>query len=137
MPQGYECFWNWSPTARSPNSGALRSHATAWHPDQFPTGAAPISSAMRMASPVLKRLPRPGRGEAQALFPHPQRGREALPDQDLGEVGVAAVFGDPSHVVEELLGRIRTEIGALELFLRQIDQLRQVLRAVVDDAQQP
>ena len=35
--------------------GALRSHATAWQPDQLPYAAAPMSSAMRMASPVLKR----------------------------------------------------------------------------------
>ena len=57
-PHGYECFWKPSPTARSPVSGALRSHATAWQPDQLPCAAAPISSAISIASPVLKRVPR-------------------------------------------------------------------------------
>jgi hypothetical protein len=58
-------------------------------------------------------------------------------DQDLGQVGVAAVLGDPGHVVEELVGCIRTEIGALEFLLRKLDELREVLGAVVDDAQEP
>ena len=32
--------------------------ATAWQPDQLPRRQAPMSSAMRMPSPVLKRVPR-------------------------------------------------------------------------------
>jgi len=44
---GIRMLLNWSPTARSPNSGAFLSQATAWQPDQLPTGAAPMASAMR------------------------------------------------------------------------------------------
>src|SRR5262249_52788342 len=84
----------------------------------------------------LEGLPAPGRSEAHAFFSHPQRGGEALLHQDLGEIRIAAVLRDPRHVVEELVGRVRAEVGALALLLRQIDQLREVVRAVVDDAQE-
>ena len=36
IPSGYECFWNMSPTRRSPKGGEPASHATAWQPDQLP-----------------------------------------------------------------------------------------------------
>ena len=58
IPSGYECFWNMSPTRRSPKGGEPASQATAWQPDQLPKGWAPTSSAMRIPSPVLWRVPR-------------------------------------------------------------------------------
>src|SRR5882672_7888354 len=85
----------------------------------------------------LERLPAPRGGETHAFLTHPKRGGETLLDQDLGQIGVAAVLGDTRHVVEELVGGIRAEVGALALLLRQVDQLREVVGAVVDDAQQP
>jgi len=43
--------------------------------------------------------------------------------------------GDPRHVVEELLGRIRAESVALDFLFREVDQPTQILGAVVDDAE--
>src|SRR5438552_14402302 len=47
---------------------------------------------------------------SSTLFPyttlfrsHPQRRGQALPDEDLGEIGITAVLGDARHVVEKLL----------------------------------
>src|SRR5690606_31843732 len=98
----------------------------------------------REAAPELEapadfeRLPAPGRGEAQALLAHPHHGLQAFLYQDFRQIGVAAVFGNARHVVEELVLRIGTEVGALDLFPREVgDHLLQVLDAVVGDAEKP
>src|SRR5205814_2115789 len=83
----------------------------------------------------LERLPPPGRGETHAFFLHPQRRGKALLDQDLGEVGIAAVLGDARHVVEELVRGVGPEIRPLDFLARQLDQPTEIVGAVVDDAQ--
>ena len=85
----------------------------------------------------LERLPAPGRGEAHARLRIHMRGGMALLDEDLGQVGIAAVFGDPRHVVEELLFGVGAEVGSRHLFVRQVDERPQVVDAVVGDAEQP
>ena len=73
--------------------------------------------------------------EAHALLAHPQPGLEAAPDQGLGEVGVAAVLGQPAHVIEILRLAVGAEIDVPEFGLVHVgDQPRQVLRPVIDDA---
>ena len=64
--------------------------------------------------------PAPGGGEAHAALAHPLRGGQALLDQDLGEVRVAAEFGDARHVVEELLFGVGAEVGVLDLLVGQV-----------------
>jgi hypothetical protein len=64
-------------------------------------------------------------------------GGKALLDQDLRQVGVAAVFRDARHVVEELLLGVGAEVGARDLVGREVDQLGEVLDAPVGDADQP
>jgi hypothetical protein len=57
-------------------------------------------------------------------------------DQDLGHVRVAAVLGQPAHIVEILLLGVGAEIDVPELGLVHVgDQSREVLAAVIDDAE--
>ncbi len=73
--------------------------------------------------------------KAHALLAHPQPGLKAAADQDFGQVGVAAILGHPSHVVEILLLGVGAEIDVAQLGLVHVgDQPRQILAAVVDDA---
>jgi len=65
----------------------------------------------------LERLPPPGGGEAHALAAHPERRGQALLDEDLGEIGIAAVLGEARHVVEKLLLGIGAEVRAREFLL--------------------
>src|SRR4029077_4487906 len=44
---------------------------------------------------------------------------------------------DARHVVEELVGGVGPEIRPLDFLARQLDQPAEVVRAVVDDAQEP
>ena len=85
----------------------------------------------------LERLPPPGGGEAHAALSHPLRRGQALLHQDLGEVGIAAVLGQPRHVVEELLLGVGAEVGVRDLLGREVrDQRLQVFRPGVDKAEQ-
>ena len=78
----------------------------------------------------LERLPAVDRREADALAAHPQQRLEALLDQDLGQVGVAAVLRDAPHVVEELLLGVGAEVGARDLLVGQVGhQTAQVVHA--------
>ena len=83
----------------------------------------------------LERLAAEPELEAHALLAHPHAGLEALGDQDLGQVGVAAVFGQPPDVVVILLLGVGADIDIRELVLADVgDQLRQIVEAVIDDA---
>ena len=69
-----------------------------------------------------------------ALFAHPHAGGKAAADQDLGQIGVAAILGQPAHIVEILLLGIGAEIDVFELGLVHVgDQPGEVLAAVIDD----
>ena len=73
--------------------------------------------------------------KAHALVAHPQCRLEAAADQDLGQIGVAAILGQPAHVVEILRLVISAEIDVGELVVVDVgDQPREVVTAVIDDA---
>ena len=84
----------------------------------------------RQAAPELElaadveRLAAPGRGEAHALLAHPLHRGKALLDQELGQVGIAAVLGDARHVVEELLFGVGAEVGARDLLVAEVRDQR-------------
>ena len=78
----------------------------------------------------LEGLAAVGRLEAHALAAHPLQGLEAAADQDVGELGVAAVVGHPAHVVEELVGRVGAEIDVALLVLGEVVELGEVVDAV-------
>ncbi|MND05803.1 hypothetical protein D3C83_268080 [compost metagenome] len=60
----------------------------------------------------------------------------AVLHQDLAQVGIGPVLGDPRHVVEELLFGVGAEV-ARQLLRREIGRERlDVVRAVVDDPHQ-
>ena len=59
-----------------------------------------------------ERLASPNRREADALLLHPHDRFPAAFDQELAQHGISAVFGDPAHVVEELLFGVSAEVGA-------------------------
>src|SRR6185312_11518983 len=48
--------------------------------------------------------------EAHALGAHPFQRLEAPANQDVGQLGVAAVVGHAAHVVEKLVGAIAAEV---------------------------
>jgi hypothetical protein len=80
-------------------------------------------------------LPPPDRHEAHAGIAHPQHRRPAAVDQQVAQLRIGAVFGDPSHVVEELAGRIGPEIGAGGLGVGQVrHQGAQIVHPVIDAA---
>src|SRR6185295_4009619 len=101
--------------------------------DRFHREAAP---ELELAAD-LERLPAPRRSEAHAALSHPLRGRQALLDEDFGEVRIAAVLGDPRHVVEELLFGIGAEVGVGDFLRREVrDQRLEIVRPAVGEAEQ-
>src|SRR5262249_17345344 len=85
----------------------------------------------------IERLPSPGGGEADAFLAHPFDGRQRILDEKLGQVWIAAVFGDAPHVVEELLLGVGAEIRARDLLGREIrNRLLQIVDARVGDAKE-
>ena len=83
----------------------------------------------------LERLPAPDRNEAHAFRAHPRERLEAFRYQKLGEVGVAAVLRDATHIVEELVRGIGAEVRLCDLVVGEIGHERfQILHAVVYDA---
>ena len=58
----------------------------------------------------LEGLAPEGGLEAHAVAAKPDAGLEAVADQDLGEVGIATVFGEATHVVEILRFGVAAEI---------------------------
>src|SRR5580704_15144587 len=82
----------------------------------------------------LERLAAEPQLEAHALLAHPDAGVEALRDQDLGQVGVAAVFGEAPHIVVILLGGVGADIDVLQLVAADVgNQPGEVVEAVIDD----
>ena len=92
------------------------SQATAWHPDQLPWAWAPASSAMRIPSPVLCRVPRtrassqPGpryRVRHSGIRLEPPRGEDDRSGGDLEEAvrPAAGHAADPAAAVQEEPGR--------------------------------
>src|SRR5207247_2081230 len=74
--------------------------------------------------------------KAHALLAHPPGGVEASCDQDLAEVGVAAIFGEAPDIIEILLGGVGADIDILQFVIIDVgDQLREVVKAVIDDAE--
>ena len=60
---------------------------------------------------------------------------EALRDQDFGQVGVAAVFGEPADIVVILLVGVGADIDIGQLVVADVgDQPREIVEAVIDDA---
>ena len=78
----------------------------------------------------MKGLPAVARLEAHALAAHPFQGLEAATDQDVGQLGVAAVVGHPAHVVEELVGAIAAEIDVAFFVVGQVIKLGEIVDAV-------
>src|SRR5205814_6592499 len=55
--------------------------------------------------------------KAHALLAHPPGGVEASCDQDLAEVGVAAIFGEAPDIIEILLGGVGADIDILQFVI--------------------
>jgi hypothetical protein len=82
----------------------------------------------------LEGLAAVARLEAHALVPHPAESRAALLHQKLDQIGIAAVLGDPPHVVVVLLGAVTAEVGAGDLCFAQFrHELAQVIDPVEGD----
>ena len=83
-----------------------------------------------------KRLAAEPELKPHALLAHPHAGVEAAGDQDLGQVGVAAVFGQAADIVVILLGGVGADIDIGELVVADVgDQPREVVEAAIDDAE--
>ena len=86
----------------------------------------------------LERLAPEPQLKAHALLAHPQPGRVAPGDQDLGQVGVAAVFGEPPDIVVILLLGVGPDIDSGEFVVADVgDEAGQVVEPVIDDAPRP
>ncbi len=73
--------------------------------------------------------------EAQTVGPQPHERRLAAAHQQFHEIGIGAVLRDARHVVEELVFRIRTEVGARDFLIRQVGHQRtEIVHAVVREA---
>jgi hypothetical protein len=58
----------------------------------------------------------------------------AVTDQVLNQVRIAAMLGDPCHVIKKLIFRIRPEIGASLFLLAQVrNKKEQIIKTVVGD----
>ena len=76
--------------------------------------------------------------EAHTLVPHPAQRLAAAAHQDLAKIGIGAILGDAGHVVEEIILGISPEIGARDLFRRQVGAKRDdIVDTVIDDAHEP
>ena len=83
----------------------------------------------------LESLPPEPQLEAHAFLAHPHAGLEALGDQDFGQIGVAAVFGQPADIVVILFFGVGADIDIGQLVVADVgDQPRQIVEAVIDDA---
>ena len=72
----------------------------------------------------LESLAAPNRLEADALAAHPLEGRQAAGDQDLHQLRVGTVVGDPDHVVEEAGLVVAPEVGLGHLLIAQVRHQR-------------
>ena len=82
----------------------------------------------------LEGLPAIARLETYALGAHPLHRLEGAADQDVGQLGIAAVIGHPAHVVEILVGRVAAEVDIALLVLGEVVELYQVVDTVEDHA---
>ena len=80
-----------------------------------------------------ERLAAVGGLEADPLAPHPHQGVEAVLDEGLDQVRMAAVTGDARHVVVVLIAGVAPEIGVLDLPFREIHHLDEIIDAVERD----
>src|SRR5436190_8136913 len=80
----------------------------------------------------LERLPAECGLEANALLLEPQRRGVALADEDIRQIRVAAVLGQPMHVVVVLLGRVAAEIDVGEV---EVANIRGERDEVLDSAE--
>ena len=86
----------------------------------------------------LGRLPPESRFEAHAFAAQPDQRIETVIDHVFDELGVASILGHARHVIEELRGGIRAEIGVADIFVSQVrDNLCEVINAVECDAHLP
>jgi hypothetical protein len=74
--------------------------------------------------------------EAQAALAEPAHGRPGVLHQDPRHLGIAAAERDPPHVGEELLGRVRLEVGRREPLVL-LDDAAEILEAAVREADRP
>ena len=73
-------------------------------------------AAPELEFPVhLECLPTERRLKPHALSAQPKTSIEAVADQHLGEIGVAAILGQPPHVVEILAFGVAAEVDAAEV----------------------
>ena len=92
----------------------------------------------REASLVAERLAAVAGREPHAMIPHPAQGRVAVRGEDVGQVGVAPVVGDPPEGRHEVLSRVRAEVRVGQLgFAQRADELEDVVGAVVGGTHQP
>src|SRR5579872_1054626 len=86
----------------------------------------------------IERLAVEAELKPDTLFAHPAPGLKAAGDEEFGEVGVGAPFGEAADIVVILLGGIGADIDIAELMLADVgDELRQIVEAVIDDAERP
>ena len=84
----------------------------------------------------IERLAAEAELKPHALFAHPAPRLEALGDEDLGEVGVRAPFGQAADIVVILLGCVSADIDTRKLVLAQVrDELSEVVEAMIDEAE--
>ena len=76
-----------------------------------------------------ERLPAVRRLEADPLVPHPHHGVEAVLDENLDQVRIAAKAGHARHVVVVLLARVLPEVGVPDLLRGEVHHLDEILDA--------
>ncbi len=84
----------------------------------------------------LECLPPKRRLKSHAMPTQPQSGFEAVADQHLGQFGVAAVLGQPAHVVEVLAFGVAAEVDGGEIEVGDVGrQLQQLIDTGVFEAE--
>ena len=94
-------------------------------------------SAPELEFPIhLECLPAERRLKPHALFAQPKPGVETVADQHLGEIGVAAILGQPAHVVEILAFGVAAEVDAAEIEIGDVGcQPQQVIDLGIGEAE--
>ena len=104
------------------------------HFRRFSTSPGPPPQVSTASPPQNRKRPsilnawRPVGGlEADPLAPHPDHGVEAVLDEDLDQIRMAAEAGDACHVVVVLLARVPPEVGVLDLRGGEIHEPGEIL----------
>src|SRR5262249_61226401 len=72
------------------------------------------------------------RNETDALALHPAHRVLTARDEQFAQIGIGAIFGDASHIIEELVFGVGTEVGIGDLFVGQVGHHgAQIINAVV------